>query len=517
MRNFLELLALPSSLLLLIVTSPSPTQSSKLSWPYNLDPNTKYYPSEESEIKKNAELRKRLEVENPIEVKKMSGDEGEMFFLGYWGFGGDSTEQKNEASSRLRPRLSHGEWEDGSSPQEGGNASMLLAYQPAFLPHSDDVWPRNALFARLFHPRALSLSRRGYQCPTDTHNCSSIDRPNACCVTGETCEIITDTGLGDVGCCADGKSCSGKVSTCEDGYTECSSSQGGGCCLPGYACVGVGCAITSTATVVVTPTVTASASATTTTGAGATTTTKSTSTTPTTTAAATTTTTTASLTCSTGFRSCPASLGGGCCPTSRGCASASCPALTTTTTLSSSTTSSTSGENPAAPVRPTSIDTLTTTNSALSSASSCPTGYYVCSAFYPIGRCCRVGRDCASTSCPAYTTETVETRTGTNGVTIVVVGTGSAASTITGTGTSATATGSSCADGWALCPSSVGGGCCPTGFGCGTSSCTISSTDVTATVAKETASPNAAAATITPRMGLGVGAGMLGAGLLVLA
>src|SRR6201999_1000873 len=78
---------------------------------------------------------------------------------------------------------------------------------------------------------------------------------------------------------------------------------------------------------------------------------------------------TLSPTCSTGFRSCPASLGGGCCPTDRACGSANCPALST------STTSSKSSGTPEPPVRPTSLTTtieLTTTTTTRSTSLSYP-------------------------------------------------------------------------------------------------------------------------------------------------
>lgn len=46
-----------------------------------------------------------------------------------------------------------------------------------------------------------------------------------------------------------------------------------------------------------------------------------------------------------------------------------------------------------------------------------------------------------------------------------------------------------CAGGWFGCDDSMGGGCCPTGFACGSASCTAStgeSVTATGTVAKET-------------------------------
>ncbi|KAF3405135.1 hypothetical protein DPV78_002228 [Talaromyces pinophilus] len=166
--------------------------------------------------------------------------------------------------------------------------------------------------------------------------------------------------------------------------------------------------------------------------------------------------------------------------------SVSTTSSSTHTTTSTSTTSSTSSPtsietsstvSPAAPVRPTTSSQTTITSSTITSASStvstCPTGFYACSAVYE-GGCCRTGRNCDTTSCPATSSTTL---INTDGVTIAVP-TGSAATT-------ATESSGSCATGWFICAASAGGGCCPSGYVCG-SSCTASSSGTaTATVVKE--------------------------------
>ena len=101
----------------------------------------------------------------------------------------------------------------------------------------------------------------------------------------------------------------------------------------------------------------------------------------------------------------------------------------------------------------------------------------MCSAYY-LGGCCRVGRNCDSTSCPAGDSTAVVS---TSGLVIIAGGTGASvvtytSTTTTGAGTataSATATGTtgSCASGWFGCAESDGGGCCPGGYVCG-ASCT---------------------------------------------
>lgn len=92
-------------------------------------------------------------------------------------------------------------------------------------------------------PRGLfaTLSKRGFQCPGDTLSCTEIYQPNSCCPIGATCQLISGSEFGDVGCCRDGETCSQQVSGCLNGYTSCPVNLGGGCCIPGYQCVDVGC------------------------------------------------------------------------------------------------------------------------------------------------------------------------------------------------------------------------------------------------------------------------------------
>lgn len=141
----------------------------------------------------------------------------------------------------------------------------------------------------------------------------------------------------------------------------------------------------------------------------------------------------------------------------------------------SSTTSTTSIASPStatgvAPYRPTGTSTSTTT----ATETSCPTGFYACSAYYQ-GGCCRTGRNCDTTSCPAVESTTILS----SGVTVVVP-VDSAATVATPTGV--------CATGWSSCAASIGGNCCPSGWSCGTASC--STVSGTATAVDQKASPN---------------------------
>jgi hypothetical protein len=140
------------------------------------------------------------------------------------------------------------------------------------------------------------------------------------------------------------------------------------------------------------------------------------------------------------------------------------------TTASTSTRQTSTSAIP--PVRPTTYLTAQTTISTSittgPSISACPTGFYACSAVYQ-GGCCRIGRNCDTTSCPAIT---ATTELNSDGITVAGP-----------TGTSARAV-TACANGWFSCADTAGGGCCPSGFACG-SSCTATGTGSPgATVAK---------------------------------
>ncbi|EXJ77387.1 hypothetical protein A1O3_09613 [Capronia epimyces CBS 606.96] len=467
MAPWLRFAALPTSLLILIARAASPVLSQGYDWPYSLPPDAKYYPEDEVLIKRDIDIQQKLQRKTATGVRKMSGDPGEKFYMDYWGF-----EQEEESNNYSSPT----------------NATLFTSFEAPVRVHSRKRSPR-AVEPYLRLPGWHLFEKRDFQCPSGTSPCTSVDRPNSCCATGSTCQLVEDTGLGDVGCCPHGQVCADSLSTCEAGYTSCPNDPGGGCCIPGYACYEVGCVQTSTATLLtpstttvtsyttVTPSVSSSPSA-------STTPTRISTSTPTSTASASTlppqistvtrtiTVTSSasnSLACSTGYRSCPASVGGGCCPTDRECGSANCPPTTTTSSATA-----------APPVRPTSLTTTeetttvpppntrststpTSTPTSTTPVSGCPTGFYACSAYYQ-GGCCQIGRNCDKTSCPASASTTL---VDTGSLTIVAP-----------TGSGITAPGSlltgACANGWTTCAPVVGGGCCPSGYGCGATSCTAS-------------------------------------------
>lgn len=174
-----------------------------------------------------------------IAVHKMMDDEAEMFFPDYWAFDQKDDDwaflQSESEDAKLRAHSSH----DGSNEADiWANASLFHQFEAPIALHRDtDGTPSYAHWAR-----GLLLHDRAFHCPNGTDDCAGINRPNSCCPSGASCQLVTDTGNGDVACCGSGQTCSGNVQHCAQGYQSCPGSAGGGCCVPGYACVGtIGC------------------------------------------------------------------------------------------------------------------------------------------------------------------------------------------------------------------------------------------------------------------------------------
>lgn len=239
MHSSISLLSLPASLLLLISSAPAHigTSTHHPEWPYNLPPHAKYYQEDEQVVRRDLEIQDRLAYQMPTGVQKMSGDEGEKFLMTYWRFEYQDPEQ--EGGQSLFILETRGRAAESLDLGVGANGTVLHPLLPPLLLHTADE--QTSLSNRFLRGILPSLEKRGFQCPAGTSTCQSVGRPNSCCANGETCELITDTGLGDVGCCGQGQTCSGRVTTCDAGYTSCPNNPGGGCCIPGYACVDIGC------------------------------------------------------------------------------------------------------------------------------------------------------------------------------------------------------------------------------------------------------------------------------------
>ena len=202
-------------------------------WPYNLSPDIKYYPEDEPMVQRTVEIQKRLVNQKPVAVCKMSEDEGEMFFLDYWQF--DRTEDTlraddpyqsiREGSAMLDPQMNV---KEKSQIDRMANASMSIYYLPPVLLHAEQPTTPNPLFRRLLRTPLARLDRRDFVCPSGTSSCASIGQPNICCPTEDTCQLVSGSALGNVGCCASGQQCSGAVQNCQTGYTPCPGSSGGG-------------------------------------------------------------------------------------------------------------------------------------------------------------------------------------------------------------------------------------------------------------------------------------------------
>jgi progranulin len=213
--GLIRFLALPPTVLLLLVTAIAAEDQ----WPHNLPKHMKYFPEDEAHVKRSLGVQEKLKREKPIGVKKMSDDEGEMFFLDNWIFASDLENLDKRSASDY-------------------STNSTLPFTSPFRPVSD----HELLGSAWWKSTRNTLAKRDFQCPTDTTDCSSIGAPNSCCATGSTCITIEDNGFGSVGCCPNGQSCSGSIS-CDtgNGYTSCPNSPNGGCCIPGYRCQDVGC------------------------------------------------------------------------------------------------------------------------------------------------------------------------------------------------------------------------------------------------------------------------------------
>jgi progranulin len=242
MRQFLSL---PTSLLLLIAATSALSSSNELQWPYNLPKEARYYPEDEPLIRRDVEISQRLLYQKPLGMRKMSDDEGEKFFMEYWLFDEGTAEavmDRTDPTETVKQRLRPNKMLENVVAQNWVNESLSCAPRPAFPFHFDkDPSIDLPILGRHFRlPR--TLERRDFQCPDGTSACTSLNRPDSCCAAGETCQLITNTGLGDVGCCTDGQTCSSQLSSgCGDGLTSCPNYPGGGCCIPGYECLDVGC------------------------------------------------------------------------------------------------------------------------------------------------------------------------------------------------------------------------------------------------------------------------------------
>ncbi|TAQ84703.1 hypothetical protein B7494_g6977 [Chlorociboria aeruginascens] len=329
MRLHSNLLALPTSILLLIATHPcgayaAEEAQSLAPWPYNLPPHVKYWPEDPPNRRRDLEaIEEHLRLgKSPIGVMKMGEDEGEKFFMEYWQFEGNFEAQNIFEGSTLRAR----EGEERLS----ANASMSISYRPPFWLHIEadlseykELTARGVVSGREAAAALAMLQKRGFQCP------SGIINPSLVVTTGITQPVSpTSSSIRTVDTTNTTPSTTNTgpqtTQACSTSFQACPVSLGGGCCPTDRVCAVGSCGTTSGTPQTSTSSSPASTTATTTTASGVAPVRPTSDT-----------TTSAITTCPTGFYACDAYYAGGCCRTGRNCDTISCPASSSTTIISS--------------------------------------------------------------------------------------------------------------------------------------------------------------------------------------
>lgn len=128
-------------------------------------------------------------------------------------------------------------WLDNQDEDDGSSSNSTKQYRPAFSNHFHDS--EENLLRRAAD--ALAILQNRAACPAGMDSCSSIGAPNKCCPDGTYCTDVSDSDAGQVACCPDGATCGGGVGNCPADAVSCPADLGGGCCIPGYVCQGIGC------------------------------------------------------------------------------------------------------------------------------------------------------------------------------------------------------------------------------------------------------------------------------------
>jgi len=126
----------------------------------------------------------------------MSPDEGEKFYMDYWQFEGDLEQSELwKTGTSLRAR------DDEEEARLLANSSAVIAFRPPFALHREDrsatsgfedLRAREVVEGRHSAAVLAMLTKRGFQCPTGTANCSGAGYPNSCCPTTEFCYAIKE-------------------------------------------------------------------------------------------------------------------------------------------------------------------------------------------------------------------------------------------------------------------------------------------------------------------------------------
>lgn len=128
-------------------------------------------------------------------------------------------------------------WLDDQEDKDAGSTNSTKRYHPAFSYHfqesEEDLLKRAADVLVILQNRAA--------CPSGMESCSSIGSPDKCCTDGTYCTNVSNSDSEQIACCPDGATCGGGVGACPSDAVSCPSELGGGCCIAGYVCQGVGC------------------------------------------------------------------------------------------------------------------------------------------------------------------------------------------------------------------------------------------------------------------------------------
>ncbi|KAL7799031.1 hypothetical protein V8C37DRAFT_144882 [Trichoderma ceciliae] len=343
-------------------------------------------------------------------------------------------------------------FEDQEDEEDASSNNSTKRYRPAFSNHFHDS--EENLLRRAADVLAILQNRAA--CPGGMNSCSSIGAPNKCCADGTYCTDVSDSDAGQVACCPNGATCGGGIGNCPSGAVSCAADLGGGCCIPGYVCQGIGCIPSASATGIPTSTELPPQTVTQT---------------QTTVIAGNPSTVIVTLIVTETSNPPPATQTLTVTATGSGTETATGappwrPTDITSTPISTSTSTSTTASAPP----------LTTSQSG-ETQTGCPTGFYGCLATHG-GGCCRTDRDCQTFSCPAPSSTIIS-----HGVTVVVPANDVPTATAS----------NECASGWFLCGKDAGSvaGCCPSGYKCGTASCFTSSASETNSQQKQLPEPEA--------------------------
>lgn len=133
---------------------------------------------------------------SPVGVLKMSSDAGEKFYMDYWQFEEDLEQSRLlDTGASLRAR------DEEEEARLLANASAVLSFRPPFALHteetsdplsSEDLRARKVVDGRNSAAVLAMLSKRGFQCPRGTADCSGVGASNLCCPTTEFCYSITE-------------------------------------------------------------------------------------------------------------------------------------------------------------------------------------------------------------------------------------------------------------------------------------------------------------------------------------